>query len=89
MRRHEALNAQVCREIVETEIREGGPISVSEMLAKLALVFRVNHSIFCSAILSRGSGLFVANGVIDIIHRGVSVPLPRHATRHIRKRRHG
>lgn len=85
MPRRLALNAEVCREIVLSELNKRGPISACEMYAELSRVFpAVNYSIFASALTKRGSGIAVIDGVLDIVPSGLA-PKSRHESRNIKR----
>ena len=80
----QALSAQTCRDIVFSELRMRGPLSVFEMLTALQEVFPksgIHWAYLCSALCVKNSGISVVDGVIiftvDIKSFHV-IPLSRH-----------
>jgi hypothetical protein len=75
------LDATVCREIIQAEVTENGPISVWEMHSMVARVFPKNHvGYMLTAVAKKNSGLCIIEGIIDTVPKGLKPPA-RHELR--------
>lgn len=58
------LDAQVCREIVRDLLDSEGPMTISQLAARIRPVFRVDTAYLAMTICGRKAGFVVDSGVV-------------------------